>query len=178
MTQADLEPFTKASAPTLTPSEAADQLGIKGAMLRRYASAYETVFGPLPRDERGTRVFTLEVMQRLKQVKGLYHQKAVGSIFEGMDRLKNPEPAQQSADAVSVPAAQGIEATLELILHEIKAHGFRDVDLRDELIEAQRKILELERRNRALVNAIEALKAEAERSASRTLLQRVLNRDS
>jgi len=67
---------------------------------------------------------------------------------------------------------------LELILHEIKAHWFRDVDLRDELIEAQRKILELERRNRALVNAIEALKAEAERSASRTLLQRVLNRDS
>jgi len=105
----------KESARQYTPSEAAERLGIKGAMLRRYASAYEETFGRLPRDERDARMFSVDVVQRFLTVRDLLRQKDVPSLREGFQRLRDGETGESLPVALSDQ-----EMRMQLVLTQIE----------------------------------------------------------
>jgi len=93
------------NAPTLSPRDAAERLGVKSAMLRRYASAYEQVFGSLPRDDRGARRFPIEVVQRFLTVRDLLRSNTVPSAREGFEYLRDA-PKDATGSTLDVPLSE------------------------------------------------------------------------
>lgn len=63
-----------------TPKQAATELGVSGAALRRAAAGYEVTFGGLERDARGGRLFTGEALDRLRLALGAVHAGRVASV--------------------------------------------------------------------------------------------------
>jgi hypothetical protein len=51
---------------SLTPGEVAEYLRVSSPTVRRMGSAYEEVFGPLARDGRGHRIWSLEAVRRVQ----------------------------------------------------------------------------------------------------------------
>jgi DNA-binding transcriptional MerR regulator len=50
----------------LTPGEVAQQLKVSAPTVRRMGTAYEEVFGALPRDARGHRIWSLDAVRRVQ----------------------------------------------------------------------------------------------------------------
>jgi len=178
----------------LTPSEAADRLGIKPAMLRRHAKAYEDIFDRLPRNERGARQYPIQVVQRLQHASELYRTGGADSVAAALEILKRP-PAGASESLAPSPTTGSSEDLLRRLLTEVQAQrelllqaspalpgdrsgGESGSTLEAEVIRLQAEVLDLERRNRALIAAVERLEAELEdaRSATAGWLGRFLGR--
>lgn len=142
----------KQDAPTLTPSEAAKRVGIKGAMLRRYASTYEDVFEPLPRDERGSRRFSVDVVQRFLTVRDLLRSNAVTSTREGFEQLRDGTPDA----SIAVPlSAQG--EMLQRLSEEVGAA----------LRSSNMHLVSLEHETKQLREEVEQLRKEIEEARTR-----------
>jgi DNA-binding transcriptional MerR regulator len=69
------------------PAMVANTLGISTAMLRRYARAYEEVYGKLPRDRRDGRLYTKENVERLRTARALVLRKRAPSIESALRHL-------------------------------------------------------------------------------------------
>lgn len=146
MTNPEIE---HAAAPVLSPSEAADRLGIRAAMLRRYAVAYEKTFGPLPRDERGSRRYPVEAISRFVMVRDLYRTSVVSSILEGFEHLSKPE-SERSEDALdlSISPTEHTEQLMKRVLIEVEASSQK----------LNTHLVDLERETRTLREQVEQLR--------------------
>lgn len=122
----------------LSPGAVQERLEVKGAGLRRLATLYERVHGPLPRDQRQGRLYPEEAVQRLEHARD--------DVQAG--RYSNIESALRGVVAVEGVEVQAerYEATrrnLEALTEEIR--------LLRGAVEAQTRRLEaLEQENRAL----------------------------
>lgn len=176
----DDAPVPARHGPVLTPSEAADRLGVGSAMLRRHAASYEAVFGPLPRDQRGARQYPITAVQRLQHAAELYRTNDAPSVADALTALRDgttqDRAEDQDADLAPVPTGDR-DRTLALLLTEVQAaQGARDrladqlqrvlailggsddeavTGLQRRVIELQDEVRDLERRNRALLNELQ-----------------------
>jgi transposase-like protein len=71
----------------LTPSQAADELGIKSSTLRKYALAYEKTFGPLPRGAQHNRLYPAMVLQRLSAARTLIEERRAANLEVALQSL-------------------------------------------------------------------------------------------
>lgn len=170
--------MTRDEAPTparvgtvLTPTEAADRLGIGAAMLRRHAATYEAAFGPLPRDQRGARAYPITAVQRLQHATEAYRAGAAPSVADALDELRH---GRTPSEPPALP--EGQDRTLALLLTEVQAaQASRDrltehvatltgllqgdgsdtvATLQARVIALQDEVRDLERRNAALLTAL------------------------
>jgi len=74
-----------------TPARAAEVLGVGRSTLRRWANIFERVIGPLPRDERGGRLWTAEALALLAEAKRRASEERT-SIEEALKALKESAP--------------------------------------------------------------------------------------
>lgn len=157
-------------------------------MLRRYAAAYENVHGPLPRDERGGRVYPVDAVQRMLNARTLLQSKTVLSLADAF----NPEtststglpaaPLHPHPDAASIAVIERLDAVLTALEN---AESQRNMTLNtaepssqtSEVLELHRTVLELERRNRLLVEELRTAREELQKARQeRTFWERLLNR--
>lgn len=146
----------KSHSAVLTPSDAADRLGIKPAMLRRHAASYEATFGVLPRDGRGARQYPIEAIRRLQHASDLYRSGVVSSVADGLDVVR--DPAVIKTTEIEVPGST-IDQLVRQLLTEVQTlnAGESAPALRERVIELQGQVIDLERRNRALIGEIQRL---------------------
>jgi DNA-binding transcriptional MerR regulator len=105
------------------PGDAADQLGVAPATLRRYASLYSSVFENLNTDNRGGYLYTAEVLERLSAAKRMQEQGQAVSLEQALLMLR---------EGVEAPVPAKVEKSKALDLSE-EARGTLAAILRDEL---------------------------------------------
>lgn len=180
--------MSESSPPTsttpLVPKDAAVALGVKPAMLRRYAAAFEQVHGPLPRDERGARVYPRDVIDRLQAVRAYVQSNESTSIADALRDAPMSSHPESSTHDIDVHADDvDVRALLQRLLLLIESGTYRQesaspaIPANVNVVELQQTVIDLERRNRALVNEIESLRAERDTKAKPlTLWQRIFGR--
>jgi DNA-binding transcriptional MerR regulator len=98
------------------PTMFANALGISTAMLRRYARAYEEVYGKLPRDRRDGRLYTKENVERLRTARALVLRKRAPSMESALRRLSEGGKGQV---APSSPLSDGSDP-YALLVEELR----------------------------------------------------------
>lgn len=132
------------------PEQAAGQLAVSGAGLRRLAVIYERVHGDLPRDQRSGRLWTQEAIERLARAREMVQ----GGRAPSVDAALRAEAAGEDADPWPVPRSAARDDLAPLV-EELRR-------LR-EAVEVQGETLaRLEEENRALRQALPAAPEEAE----------------
>lgn len=101
-----------------TPRQAAAELGVSGAALRRAAAGYEVVFGMLDRDVRGGRLFTGEALDRLRLALEAVHAGQVASVETALTLIRDDSALPQIQPLT--PRA-GERADLEAVTAELLA---------------------------------------------------------
>lgn len=147
-----------------TPKLVAHQLKVSASGLRRLAAIYEAVYGPLPKDALGGRMWTSEAVARLSSAKALHEVGAVRSVREALER---PD-GLLSGEIVDLPERHDPVVLLERVLSEL-------VELRQEVAQLKatrelpeasgmdtRRAEEAERMNRYLLGELERRRLEAE----------------
>ena len=124
-----------------TPSRAAEALSVGRSTLRRWAHLFERVIGPLPRDERGGRLWTKEALALLAEAKKRASQERI-SMEEALKSLKGQA---QDLELPRPPEDLGREVlgALERLVERLAA------------VEGELKALRAE--NEALKQALKAL---------------------
>jgi len=92
------------SAEFQRPAMVAKTLGISTAMLRRYAHAYEQVYGKLPRDQREGRLYTEKDVERLRTARASVLRKRAPSLESA---LRNLSEGSKGPVAPSAPLTDG-----------------------------------------------------------------------
>lgn len=98
----------------LTPADVMAQLGIHERRLRRFAAAYEVVFGALPRDRRGHRTFTPEAVERIAAALPVLIERPALGMEDVLRRqagvvTSTPAAAPAPAPAPAAPAPELLE---------------------------------------------------------------------
>jgi DNA-binding transcriptional MerR regulator len=81
------------------PAMVANTLGISTAMLRRYARAYEEVYGNLPRDRREGRLYTKKDVERLRTARAFVLRKRAPSLESALRNLSEGSKGQVAPSA-------------------------------------------------------------------------------
>lgn len=99
----------------LPPAEAMRVLGVSASGLRRYASIYETIHGPMPRDNQSRRLWNHEAVDSLRAAKGLLEAGKVSSIEQALEGLQNVPQAmlEEAANLSAKPADEALSRLLE-----------------------------------------------------------------
>jgi DNA-binding transcriptional MerR regulator len=119
----------------LTPSQAAEQLGVKAVTLRRYALAYERVFGPLSCDQQDNRLYDAEALERLLAARALVDERRAPSLEAALQSLSGAKALERREDL-----GEKIDALAGMVrqLHE------DNLTLRQELGEIRKALPALE----------------------------------
>ncbi len=96
----------------LSPAQVAERLGISAAQLRKYAPIYEELFGPLPRDARGRRVYPQEAVARLEAARARIQEGRAESIRAALAQLEEALTPAGTADSI-LEELRRIRAVLE-----------------------------------------------------------------
>ena len=113
----------------LTPGEVAEYLGVSAPTVRRMAKAYELVYGPLPRDVRSHRAWSLDAVQRVQIAHGAVStgrvtslEAALQMVRDGLD-LPVPTvlPVQHDVLAELLAEVRGLRALAEAQGRELVA---------------------------------------------------------
>ena len=109
-----------------TPSRAAEVLSVGRSTLRRWAHLFERAIGPLPRDERGGRLWTKEALALLAEAKKRASQERI-SMEEALKSLKDqaqdlelPRPPEDLGQEV-LGALERLVERLEAVEAELRA---------------------------------------------------------
>ncbi|UCH24544.1 MAG: hypothetical protein JSV66_11365 [Trueperaceae bacterium] len=129
--------LTGISQRLFSPRAVQERLEVNDSTLRRYARAYETVWGSLPKDYRRSRLYPAEAVTRLERAKGLVDSGKVHSFRQALESLKSGHPP--SGEPVERLENPRISDALRVIHEEILA-------LRAEVAEVRRQNRELTRR--------------------------------
>ena len=129
-----------------TPARAAETLGVGRSTLRRWAHLFERVVGPLPRDERGGRLWTAEALALLAEAKRRASEERT-SIEEALKALKGeagdlelPKPPEDLGREV-LGALERLTERLAAVEVELKALREENATLKGALraLEAPKK---------------------------------------
>jgi len=104
------------------PTTAAEVLGVSTATLRRYAYAWEAVFGPLPRAPGGGRLWPRSALARLKAARELAKREDI-PLEEALLRVEGEPPpvATPHSEEEETPALlQKLVAKVEALEEEIQ----------------------------------------------------------
>ena len=94
----------------MTPADVMAQLGIHERRLRRFAVAYEIVFGDLPRDRRGHRTFTPEAVERIAAALPVLIERPA----LGMEDVLRRQAGVVTSTPAAVPAPEVLEVLSNL----------------------------------------------------------------
>ncbi|GGO41498.1 hypothetical protein [Deinococcus humi] len=110
-----------------TPRQAAAELGVSGAALRRAAAGYEVVFGMLERDARGGRLFTGEALDRLRLALKAVHAGQVASVETALTLIRDdstlPQIQPLTRSGGERTDLEAVTAELLAALHLAQAHN-------------------------------------------------------
>jgi len=103
------------------PTTAAEVLGVSTATLRRYAYAWEAVFGPLPRAPGGGRLWPSTALARLKAARELAQRNGI-PLEEALLRVEGEPPpvATPRPEEKETPALRRLVAKVEALEEEIQ----------------------------------------------------------
>lgn len=129
-----------------TPARAAEVLGVGRSTLRRWAHLFERVIGPLPRDERGGRLWTAEALALLAEAKRRASgertsiEEALRALKESARDLELPKPPGDLGREV-LGALERLAERLESVEAELRALKEENAGLKRALkaLEAPRK---------------------------------------
>lgn len=114
-----------------SPKLVAGRLGVSASGLRRLAAIYEGVFGELPKDAMGGRLWEAQAVARLEAAKTLVDAGRVKSV---KDALKRPKDLIE-AELETLPQKVDASEALSLVLAELR-------DLRAQVSALQQRQLE------------------------------------
>lgn len=112
----------------MTPADVMAQLGIHERRLRRFAVAYEIVFGDLPRDRRGHRTFTPEAVERIAAALPVLIERPA----LGMEDVLRRQAGVVTSTPAAVPAPEVLEV-LSNLRADVAALRLEVAALRSEL---------------------------------------------
>ena len=122
-----------------TPARAAEMLGVGRSTLRRWAHLFERVVGPLPRDERGGRLWTAGALALLAEAKRKASEERI-SIEEALRALKEsardlelPKPPEDLGREV-LGALERLVERLEAVEAELKTLRDENASLKQVLL--------------------------------------------
>lgn len=122
-----------------TPARAAEVLGVGRSTLRRWAHLFERVVGPLPRDERGGRLWTAGALALLAEAKRKASEERI-SIEEALRALKEsardlelPKPPEDLGREV-LGALERLVERLEAVEAELKTLRDENASLKQVLL--------------------------------------------
>lgn len=120
---------------TLTPAQAADRLGVSGTALRRASPIYELIFGPLPREGKGGRLWPAEAVERLRLAFEAAHSNRVVSVKAALELLSNGDglPLAQASGVIEELDALPVAALLLELMTEVKAIRTENAELAREV---------------------------------------------
>ena len=129
-----------------TPARAAEVLGVGRSTLRRWAHLFERVIGPLPRDERGGRLWTAGALALLAEAKRkasgerIPIEEALKALKESGRDLELPKPPEDLGREV-LGALERLAERLEAVEAELRALREENAGLKRALkaLEAPRK---------------------------------------
>ena len=73
----------------MTPGEVAEHLQVSAPTVRRMATAYELVFGPLERDSRGHRAWSLDAVRRVQVAHAALSTGKVTSLEAALQMVRD-----------------------------------------------------------------------------------------
>jgi DNA-binding transcriptional MerR regulator len=141
-------------------SEAARVLDASESATRRYASLYESLYGPMPRDKQKRRLWTHEAVEALRNAKALLDAGKVISIQAGLEALRGTEP-----EALELPPANPPDDPLRVLLERLEAMQSLEAEiklLRRQLEAPSKREAELEQMNSYLMRELERYQKQAE----------------
>jgi len=101
----------------LPPAEAMRVLGVSASGLRRYASIYENIHGPMPRDNQSRRLWNREAVDALRAAKGLVDAGKVSSIGQALEGLQ--DASQTMLEAAANLSAKPTDEALSRLLEKL-----------------------------------------------------------
>lgn len=111
------EPF----AQVIPASDAAEQLGVSASGLRRLGSIYAEVHGELAREPKTERrIWTTEVVERLRQARALVEAGRYRSIRDALEALVKGVDVDVATE-LATPAQQPPPQALGVLLQEIRS---------------------------------------------------------
>jgi DNA-binding transcriptional MerR regulator len=118
----------------LPPTLAAEALGVSPATLRRYAKAWEKVFGPLPRAPGGGRLWPRPALARLKAARELAQREGL-PLEEALLRVEGEAPLVATAHPKEEALAllREVVARMEALEGEVRALKEENARLREAL---------------------------------------------
>lgn len=131
---------------------------------RRYASLYESLYGPMPRDRQKRRLWTHEAVEALRNAKALLDTGKVISIQAGLEALRGTEP-----EALELPPANPPDDPLRVLLERLEVMQSLEAEiklLRRQLEAPSKREAELEQMNAYLMRELERYQAEAAQAAA------------
>jgi DNA-binding transcriptional MerR regulator len=104
------------------PTQAAKVLGISPPTLRRYAQAWETAIGPLPRAPGGGRLWPQAALARLKAARELAQREGI-PLEEALLRVKGEAPPVATAhpEEEAPVLLREVLARIEAVEEEVRA---------------------------------------------------------
>jgi DNA-binding transcriptional MerR regulator len=148
------------------PAEAARLIGISVSGLRRYGLLYEDIYGRLPRDAQGRRLWTPGAVERLRRAKALMAEGRAVSIQAALEADETPDQDVQevSLHDPSTEALRRLSGALDTIdrLEQTNQELVREVSaLRERVEQGDPNADELRRMNSYLMAELERVRATA-----------------
>lgn len=160
----------------LAPKLVSDQLGVSPSGLRRLAGIYEAVYGDLPKDAMGGRLWEPQAVARLKAAKALVEAGRVKSIREALERPENSVTNELETLPRKVDASEALMSVLE----EIQTLKEQVAALQERQLEPPREqtaeLEETRRLNAYLLGELERRRLEGEQAPRRGWWTRVFRR--
>jgi hypothetical protein len=125
-------------------------LGVSASGLRRYASIYEELHGPMPRDNQSRRLWNRQAVDALRAAKGLVDAGRVASIGAALEGLENAP--QTMIEAAANLGAKPTDDALSRVLEKLNSVSRLEleVQLLREQVEKQNALTEQLVEQRAL----------------------------
>lgn len=152
----------------MPPKEVADRLGVSSSGLRRLASLYEGLYGPLPRDSSDSRIWPTEAVERLKAARAVVAQGRAKSIQDALQAVESGDRTASDSLAPRPPQGEALAA----LVSEMQAMRRELAELRAESAAMRRQLEapkdtsgsepELARMNAYLLGELERRRLEGE----------------
>lgn len=120
----------------MPPKEVAELLGVSPSGLRRLATLYEGLYGPLPRDGSGSRLWSQSVVERMEAARALVARGRAKSIQDALNAIEQGDTLP--SEGLAPRATQG--EALGVLVDEVRAMRSELRELREANALMQRQL--------------------------------------
>lgn len=113
----------------IPPKDAGERLGVSPSGLRRLATLYEGLYGPLPRDSSDSRVWPLSAVERLTTARALVNQGRAKSV---QDALQATEEGSATEPLEALATRQPSGEAFAAMVGELRSLRAEIAELRQE----------------------------------------------